>query len=137
MAHDFDDFIREPSIAHQCMHYNDEGSRCRAHAMYNEYMCYRHRDKSIPPVIENEPFQIQHLDDRAAIQTALAGVAARLACNRMDLRRAGLLVYTLQVASHNLSATPLADPSQPVAALSGQPDIQRTVVSLGEPVTEI
>ena len=113
MPHDFDDFLREPSVTHQCMHVNDEGIRCRAHAMHNEYMCYRHRDKTIPTVIENEPFNIQHLDDRAAIQTALAGVAARLACNRMDLKRAGLLVYTLQVAACNLGATPLPEPALP------------------------
>ncbi len=110
----FADTYREPSVPHQCQHLDmEDGRRCRAQAMHNEYMCFRHRDKHIPPVIENEPFEISHLDDRAAIQKALAALAARLACNRMDLKRAGLLVYTLQVASCNLGAAPL--PAAPAA----------------------
>ena len=110
----------EPSIRHQCMHVNDEGRECRAHAMYNEYFCIRHRIIPVAPVIENEPFEIPHLDDRGAIQCALAEVAARLACNRIDLKRASLLAYTLQVASGNLTA---ATP-RPASDVSFRPEAQ-------------
>ena len=101
---------REPSKPHQCTHWDDDGNRCRAFAMYNEFFCYRHRVFPVPPVIENEPFEITHLDSRAAIQQALADLASRLACNRMDLKRAGLLAYTLQIASANIAADTSQEP---------------------------
>ena len=103
MSESFADFRREPSKPHQCMYY-DDGRQCRAWSMHNEFFCYRHRLTPVQPVIENEPFEIAHLDSRPAIQHALADVAARLAANRMDLKRAGLLIYTLQLASNNLAA---------------------------------
>ena len=74
----------------------------------------------MPPVIENEPFEISSLDDRAAIQKALSQLAARLACNNIDLRRAGLLAYTLQAASANLTDLPTEIP-QPPPELRGIP----------------
>jgi hypothetical protein len=49
--------------------------------MHNNFMCFAHRDAVIPPVIENEPFHIPHLDSRAAIQQALGNLAALLANN--------------------------------------------------------
>lgn len=103
MSDTFADFRRQPSVPHQCMYHNDQdGRQCRARSMLNQYMCFAHRTNTVPPVIENDPFEIVHLDTREAIQQALGDVAARLASNRMDLKRAGLLVYTLQLASSNL-----------------------------------
>ena len=99
----YKDFQRAPSKSHQCQHYN-EGRQCRAWSMYNELFCYRHRLYPVAPVIENDPFEIAHLNSRPAIQQALTDVAARLAANRMDLKRAGLLIYTLQIALNNLPA---------------------------------
>ena len=115
------DFLREPSHTHQCMYLYEDGRRCRAQSMHNEYRCFRHRENYMPPVIENEPFEIAALDDRAAIQKALSQLAARLACNRIDLKRAGLLAYTLQTASTNL-ADPRTEVPQPPADLPGIPD---------------
>jgi len=118
MSDSFADFRREPSVPHQCMHHNDQdGRRCRARAMINQFMCFAHRTDTVPPVIENDPFEIASLDTREAIQQALTDVAARLAANRMDLKRAGLLVYTLQLASSNLrlesGGGPIPDGSAP------------------------
>ena len=122
MAATYHDFTREPSKPHQCMHFSEKGgTRCHSFAMQNEYMCYQHRSDSIPTVIENDPFLIERLDDRASIQKALADVAARLACNRMDLRRAGLLLYTLQIASANLPPHPrIAAEPTPQSATNNQ-----------------
>ena len=87
----------------------ETGLRCRAFAMHNEFMCYQHRDKTIPPVIENEPFELTTLHTRESIQIAIANVAARLACNRMDLKRATLLLYSLQLALANIKGLENAD----------------------------
>jgi hypothetical protein len=103
MADVYKDFQREPSRAHQCMHESEkDGTRCRAMAMQNSYMCYAHRTDDVPTVIENDMFLIENLDTHAAIQKAFLDVAARLACNHIDLKRAELLITLLRAASRNL-----------------------------------
>src|ERR1035437_4693455 len=103
MADVYKDFQREPSRAHQCMHESEkDGARCRAMAMQNNYMCYAHRTDDVPTVIENDMFLIDNLDTHEAIQKAFLDVAARLACNHIDLKRAGLLITLLRAASRNL-----------------------------------
>jgi hypothetical protein len=42
------------------------------------------------------------LEDRASIQLSIAEVLSRLAANDLDPKRAGLLLYGLQIASCNL-----------------------------------
>ena len=104
MSSAYANFTREPSSPHQCMHSSEkDGTRCRATAMHNQYMCYHHRSDDIPTVIENDPFEIASLADHDAIQQALTDVAARLACNRIDFKRAALLLQSLQIATSNLN----------------------------------
>jgi hypothetical protein len=124
MAATYKDFQRQPSKPHQCMHHSEkDATRCRAASMHNEYMCYQHRADDIPTVIQNDPFLIERLDDRAAIQHAVTQVAARLACNHMDLKRAGLLLQALQIAVTNLSAPPpTLPPSIPDSGPEFAPD---------------
>src|ERR1035437_7018950 len=103
MADSYKDFQREPSKSHQCMHESEkDGTRCRAMSMQNNYMCYAHRTDDVPTVIENDMFLIDNLDTHEAIQKAFLDVAARLACNHIDLKRAGLLITLLRAASRNL-----------------------------------
>src|ERR1017187_1578097 len=103
MADVYKDFQREPSRAHQCMHESEkDGTRCRAMSMQNNYMCYAHRTDDILTVIENDMFLIDNLDTHEAIQKAFCDVAARLACNHIDLKRAELLITLLRAASRNL-----------------------------------
>ena len=103
MADTYKDFQREPSVPHQCMHESEkDGTRCRAMSMQNNYMCYAHRTDDVPTVIENDMFLIDNLDTHEAIQKAFCDVAARLASNHIDLKRAGLLITLLRAASRNL-----------------------------------
>ena len=107
MSNDYKAMYREPSKPHQCMHNSEEdGTRCRAIAMHNEMMCYHHRPDCILPVIENEPFLLENLDTREAIQRALGQVAHQLACNRMDFERARLLIHVITAAMRNLPPHP-------------------------------
>lgn len=108
------DFLREPSHTHQCMYLYEDGRRCRAQSMHNEYRCFRHRENYMPPVIENEPFEIAALEDRDSIQNALSQLAARLACNRIDLKRAGLLAYTSRQPPPTSRAPPPKSPRPPL-----------------------
>ena len=66
MADSFADFSREPSKPHQCTHRDeDDGHRCRATAMHNEYVCFHHRRDAIPTVIENAPYDLPDCIDFA------------------------------------------------------------------------
>jgi hypothetical protein len=101
----YKEYRREPSIPHQCMHHsNKHGERCRGRAMHNEVMCFQHRIEDLPTVLQNDPFELTSLYDRASIQHVVTQVAARLACNRIDLKRATLLLQACQIAAANLTA---------------------------------
>lgn len=100
---------RELSSPHQCLYLYKDGRRCRARALYNEHHCFRHREDHLPPVIQNEAFEIPHLNRREAIQEALSEIDLRIARNRIDSKRADLLTYILQIASSN-SASPHPPP---------------------------
>jgi hypothetical protein len=72
--------------------------------MHNEMLCYHHRRDYILPVLENDPFLLDKLDDTASVQQALTNVLSRLACNHMDLKRAALMLQGIQIAASRLAA---------------------------------
>ena len=51
---------------------------------------------------ENTPLDLPPVEDNASIQLALIDVLQALAANQLDPKRAGLLLYGLQVASANV-----------------------------------
>ena len=126
MPNTYAEMYREPSKPHQCVHSSEEdGTRCRAIAMHNEMMCYHHRPDIILPVLENDPFLLENLDTREAIQHALGQIAARLACNHMDFERARLLLQTINAAMRNLPPhlrprTALSTESAPTTVFQAQ-----------------
>jgi hypothetical protein len=91
------------------MHFSEkDGTRCQAMSMHNEYMCYAHRTDEVLTVVQNDMFLIENVDTHAAIQKAFGDVAARLACNHIDLKRAELLITLLRAAARNLRAAAAA-----------------------------
>jgi hypothetical protein len=55
-----------------------------------------------PATSENTPLDLPPLEDTASIQLALIDVLQALAANQLEPKRAGLLLYGLQVASANV-----------------------------------
>ena len=93
----------------ECRHIMPNGKKCRAAALRNMPYCYFHtrvheltRSKSKP---KNQPLELPVLEDRSAIQLALAQILDALATARIDHKRAGLLLYGLQIASQNISGS--------------------------------
>ena len=132
----YKEYRREPSIPHQCMHHSHKhGERCRGRAMHNEVMCFQHRIEDLPTVLQNDPFELTSLYDRAAIQYVVTQVAARLATNHMDLKRAALLLQSCQIAAANLTANdraanakvPAPPLTPPSTALDPTPDPEALV----------
>jgi hypothetical protein len=60
------------------------------------------RAKSRSAPAEEEPRKFPVPEDRSAILVALAQILNDLSSNALDTRRAGLLIYGLQVASQNV-----------------------------------
>ena len=115
----------------QCRHIFTDGHRCGSPCLRHEDFCYYHhtargrsalhaRTETID-VSQGEhrgtPFTLTLPDynDRSGIQVVIGEVLNRLAANQLDPRRAGLLLYGLQIASLNLPPSPRssAKPAEP------------------------
>ena len=88
-----------------CQHIKSNGLLCRSFALSGQRYCHFHRQQHDlrgrsavkPPIFELPP-----LEDANSIQLAVMEVCRALLEDRIDQRRAGLLLYALQIASSNL-----------------------------------
>jgi hypothetical protein len=105
----------------ECHHIKTNGYKCAASALHGQPFCYFHtisrdreqrlaRQPALPPpeaAIAPIALQLPLLEDANAVQVAVSLVVSALAGNRIEPRRAGVLVYALQLASTNLQHTDL------------------------------
>ena len=105
---------------YQCRHIFTDGHRCASPCLRQEEFCYYHHTTRKPianPRQRRSRRSTFHLplpdpNDRSDIQAAIGHVLQRIAANEIDPRRAGLLLYGLQIASLNLPKfQPLAKPA--------------------------
>ena len=101
----------------QCRHIFTDGHRCGSPTLREQPFCYYHHT-SRPPVHHPRPvdssFDLPVPEDRSAIQAGIGEILRRLAANVLDTKRAGLMLYALQIASLNLPRTkPAVEPSTP------------------------
>jgi hypothetical protein len=104
----------------QCRHIFTDGHRCASPTLRSpaghEPFCYYHHTtrgaaaRTSPPPRESSAasnnrrstFTLPLPEDRSSIQHSIGEVLRRIAANEIDSRRAGLLLYGLQIASLNL-----------------------------------
>jgi len=90
----------------ECRHIKPNGRQCESPALHGTPYCYfhtrLHRLAAAPPSAPDAPLKFPILEDRSAIQLALAQVFDALGSSRIDPRRAGLFFYGLQIASQNV-----------------------------------
>ena len=103
---------------YQCRHIFTDGHRCASPCLRQEEFCYYHHTSRRPVADPRQrrgrrsTFHLALPEDRSAIQASIGEVLQRIAANDIDPRRAGLLLYGLQIASLNLPKTqPLAKPA--------------------------
>ena len=106
----------------QCRHIFTDGRRCRSASLRAEQFCYYHHTTRRPVAAPTTKRRARAAaftlpanlgdNDRTAIQHAIAQVLHRIADNSLDPRRAGLLLYGLQIAAINLPK-PVPTPAQP------------------------
>ncbi|QNI33094.1 hypothetical protein H7849_03700 [Alloacidobacterium dinghuense] len=96
----------------ECRHIFTSGKKCQSPALKAEDFCYFHHKTRRRPSPQNQPYEpytepkettlnLSPLEDADAIQLAISDVVLALAANRIDSRRARILIYGLQVASQN------------------------------------
>ena len=96
------------TIKYQCRHIFTDGHRCASPCLRHEEFCYYHHTTRKP--IANPAkrcgrrttFHLPLPEDRSAVLQGIGEVLQRIAANDIDPRRAGLLLYGLQIASTNL-----------------------------------
>jgi hypothetical protein len=125
----YPEFEQEPSKPHQCIWVNeDTGIRCRSYAAHNQYTCFHHQIPDMPPVFSNDAFPIRRAETRDSVQSALADILVRLAANQVDIKRAGILLYGLQIASCNLQPHPR--PATPAPIVPAESVISNEIESV-------
>jgi hypothetical protein len=95
---------------YQCRHIFTDGHRCGSICLRGEEFCYYHHTTRKPAQNLRErrsrrsTFDLAVTDpnDRTGLQSTIVEVLRRIAANDIDPRRAGLLLYGLQIASLNL-----------------------------------
>jgi hypothetical protein len=92
-----------------CEQLKVNGEPCQSAALRGKKFCYYH-EHSGPPQIDISDsaaippihFYLPLLDDAASIQAAITQVCEHLLHRRIEPKRAGVLLYAMQVASSNL-----------------------------------
>ena len=90
----------------ECRHIIPSGAKCRAMALRAKPYCYfhtrLHRFTAAPSPGPMDSIKIPVLEDRSAIQIAIAQVLDALCSSRLDPKRAYLFLYAIQIASKNV-----------------------------------
>ena len=97
---------------YECRHIMPNGARCHSPALREKDYCYFHArlhspaepspaaPEATPAAVE--PRKLPVLEDRSAILVALSQVVNDLNSKRLDPRRAGQILFALQIASQNV-----------------------------------
>jgi hypothetical protein len=112
----------------ECRHITTRGAKCQSPALRDMPYCYFHarlhrlsssqtRSQS-QTGSQEEPLELPPLEDRCAIQIALNQTLSALASSQLDPKRAGLLLYGLQIASRNVTEGSVVLSQEAVRALS-------------------
>lgn len=109
----------------QCRHLFTDGRRCGSPALREEEFCYYHHTSRRPAPRRrylNSPLNFPALEDHSAIQDSISQILDKLAANEIEPRRAGLMLYGLQIARQNLpKPDPRETPAEPVSEVANDP----------------
>ena len=118
-----------------CQHVKMSGDRCGAPALRDQKFCRFHTccfpvefDVSTSAAEPPAPFLLPVLEDATSIQLTITKVCEHLLHRRLDAKKAGILLYAMQVASSNLArlseekAKQNAKDSLPDSPASSEPD---------------
>jgi hypothetical protein len=109
---------------HECRHIMPSGSRCHSPALRNTHFCFFHTrlHRSIEPKSKfaDQSLQLPVIEDASSVQIALNQVLSALGSGQLEPRRAGLLLYGLQIAAQITARSKDHKPSEIVRSLSNE-----------------
>jgi hypothetical protein len=88
-----------------CRHIKPNGLRCKSPALKGNAFCYYHarlHTLGKEPYGKFGPMRLPVPEDAASIQLSIAQISDALINDRIDAKRAGRLLYALQIASQNI-----------------------------------
>jgi hypothetical protein len=110
----------------ECRHIKTNGLKCESPALRGKPYCYFHTRlhnlARAPKPAADEPIKLPVLEDSSTIQFALAQVLDGLGSSRLDPRRAGLLLFALQIASQHVQRNPFVYKGNVVQSLTLSPE---------------
>ncbi len=113
----------------ECRHIFPNGKKCESPALRKQDFCFFHhnkRNRQSSSKRSGQPSTVTHplpqLEDGDAIGIALSEVVLALAANRIDPRRAQILIYGLQVASNHFKQLSIGHNSRSVREAYQHPD---------------
>ena len=105
-----------------CRHIMPSGAKCHTPALRGKPYCYfhtrLHKFTAAPPIEVDGNLRLGVLEDRSAVQIAVAQVLDALYSGRLDPRRAGLSLYGIQIVSQNVERNPLIIPVRTVESIT-------------------
>ena len=110
---------------HECRHIKTDGLRCHGAALSGKPYCYFHmklRRMHSPGHSEGQHFQLPPIEDTSSVLLAVGQVIRSLNSPYADCRRAGLMLYGLQIAAQLTARQPDARPSESVRTLLNPSD---------------
>src|SRR5208282_2056099 len=94
----------------RCQRIKMNGERCGSPALRDQEFCHFHVccspvqvDVSTSATVPPAPFFLPVLEDAASIRLAIAQICEHLLHRRLDAKKAGVLLYAMQVALSNLN----------------------------------
>ncbi len=98
----------------ECRFVKPNGLKCGSPALRGSPFCYFHARNRVyvPRCLKTgeKVFEVPPLVTPAGIHQALSAIIQALACGNIDPKRAGKLLYALQIAQKNLDMTPSLAP---------------------------
>ena len=94
--------IQQPTRP-RCRHLFPDGHRCGSPSLRHEELCYYHHTtrRAVADLrarrARSSEFELPPIDDRSGILASIAEVLQRIAACAIDNKRAGLLLYGLQL----------------------------------------
>ena len=81
----------------ECRHIKEDGRRCRTGALKGKPYCYFHMN--LKRTVHRPNIEIPPLEDSTSVLLGIGQVMRLLRLDTMDMKRAGLMLYGLQIAS--------------------------------------
>jgi hypothetical protein len=81
----------------ECRHIKEDGRRCRTGALKGKPYCYFHMN--LKRTVRRPSIEIPPLEDSTSVLLGIGQVMRLLRLDTMDMKRAGLMLYGLQIAS--------------------------------------